>query len=261
MSQLTVTTIQSILHWENIDENLKMFGEKISSLQEKTEVVILPEMFSTGFSNNTSLAETMDGKSFQWMKDTAQKKNIVLIGSVMIKENEQFFNRCICMLPNGQYGQYDKRHLFPLSKENENFVPGSKRLICSVKGWKLYIQICYDLRFPVWAAQQMKDSSAEYDIFINVANWPVKRITHWKTLLQARAIENQCYAIGVNRTGTDGYKTIYNGNSSIYSPLGEVIYQKEKEEDVFTTILLNKNIDDVRSTLPYLQDSDLFIIH
>lgn len=261
MSDLTITTIQSNIHWEDVNANLKMLEEKIFSIQEKTEVIILPEMFSTGFSNNTTLAESMNGTTLQWMLDIAARKKIVLIGSVMIKENDHFYNRCFCVLPNGQFGKYDKRHLFPLSKENEHFEPGNKRLICSVKGWKLHIQICYDLRFPVWARQQPGNDHPEYDVFINIANWPSKRIAHWKTLLQARAIENQCYAIGVNRVGTDGYKTIYNGNTSIYSPLGEVIYQKEKEEAVFTTTFTKKDLENVRTSLPYLQDADEFSIH
>lgn len=262
MSSLTVTTIQSSIFWENISSNLKMFEEKINSIVEKTQVIILPEMFSTGFSNNTSIAETVDGSTFQWMKKISKEKRVVLIGSTMIKENDNFFNRCFCFIPNEEYGQYDKRHLFPLGRENKYYSSGKKRLICSVNSWKLYIQICYDLRFPVWARQGAREENApEYDILINVANWPEKRIDHWKTLLKARAIENQCYSIGVNRTGTDGYRVKYNGNTSIYNALGNVIYQKEKEEDIFTTTFFKKDLEKIRADLPYLADRDFFIVH
>ena len=212
MSSLTITLIQSILHWQNKPANLAMFEQKINSIKEKTEIVVLPEMFSTGFSMQPDLlAETMEGDTLQWMQRIAAEKKIVLTGSIIAAENDNYYNRLVWMLPNGQRGIYDKRHLFAFAGEDEQYTPGSKRLIASVKGWKINLLVCYDLRFPVWARQVPSPSPPgevgrghEYDILIYVANWPQRRNHAWKTLLQARAIENQCYVVGVNRVGDDG---------------------------------------------------------
>jgi predicted amidohydrolase len=268
MSTLTITTIQADLHWENKTANLQMLEEKILSIKEKTEVVILPEMFSTGFSMRPSeLAETMTGETVNWMKRIAAAKKIILTGSVIIEENGQYFNRLIWMLPNGQYGVYDKRHLFAYAGEHLHYTPGAKRLIASVKGWRINLLVCYDLRFPVWARQLPQanmqgngSSVAEYDLLIYVANWPEKRVNAWKSLLQARAIENQCYAVGVNRVGTDGNGIYHSGESMIVDPMGSVLYQKEKEADVFTLSLDKSNLDAVREKLPFLKDADNFMI-
>lgn len=260
-STLTITTIQSAIHWENIDMNLEMFSKKIDSIHDKTEIIVLPEMFSTGFiSQPENLAETMSGTTVQWMKKTASKKNSILTGSIVIKENDKYFNRLIWMLPNGQYGVYDKRHLFSYSGENKYFTGGDKRLIASAKGWKINLQICYDLRFPVWARQNMKDNIPEYDVLINVANWPAKRQHVWKTLLQARAIENMAYTVGVNRTGIDGNNILYNGNTSVIDPLGNIIYQIENDEDIFTITLKRENLEQIRSQFSFLNDADRFEI-
>jgi len=259
MSQLTVTLIQSDLHWENRRENLQMFEEKIRSVTEKTEIVVLPEMFSTGFSMNpAALAETMDGETIQWMKKIASEKKIILTGSVIIKAGDDFFNRLIWMLPNGAYGVYDKRHRFAYAGEDEKYTAGNKRLIASVSGWKINLLICYDLRFPVWARQQFQDGESEYDLLIYVANWPEKRIHAWKTLLQARAIENQCYVIGVNRTGDDGNDIHYSGESMVIDPLGEVLYTKKDEEDIYTIKLDRSRLDEVRERFPFWRDGDKF---
>lgn len=262
MSSITISTIQSPIHWKNISANLQMFTEKILSIPDKKEIVVLPEMFSTGFSVNTSFAETMDGSAFQWMKLIAQQEKIVLIGSLMIEENGKFYNRLICMYPNGQFGYYDKRHLFSFAHEHKYFTAGNKRFIFSVNGWKINAQICYDIRFPVWARQNIIDGHAEYDILLNIANWPESRTIHWNTLLQARAIENQCYVIGVNRVGTDAiYKLNYSGNTSIISPHGDIIYRKENTEDIFTCTLEKNILQKVRASFPFLKDADHFIIH
>lgn len=262
MASLTITTIQSDIHWENIAANLEMFTAKIRSVREKKEIVVLPEMFTTGFSLNTSMAETMDGSALQWMRAMAQQERIIIIGSLMIKDNGKFFNRLICMYPNGQFGHYDKRHLFSFAHEHKHYAPGNKRFIFSVNGWKINTQICYDIRFPVWTRQNIKDGQPEYDILLNVANWPKSRIMHWNTLLQARAIENQCYVVGVNRVGIDAnYGLAYSGSSSIISPFGDIIYRKEDAEEIFT-ITLEKNIlEKVRSSFPFLQDADSFVIN
>ena len=268
MSNLSITLIQTHLLWENKTANLQMLEEKISSIKERTEVVVLPEMFSTGFSMKPELlAETMDGKTVQWMKRIAAEKKVILTGSIIIEENNNYYNRLVWMLPNGQYGAYDKRHCFAFAGEDEHYTAGTKRLIASVKGWKINLLICYDLRFPVWARQapsqgEEKNSgkAAEYDIIIYVANWPEKRIHAWKTLLQARAIENQCYVIGVNRVGDDGNGIHYSGESMTIDPLGEVLYTKKEEEDIFTITLDKTHLETVREKLPFLKDADRFNI-
>jgi len=274
MSSLTVTLIQTDLHWENKKANLEMLQHKIESIKEKTEVVILPEMFTTGFSMKPGIfAEKMDGETVQWMRKIAAERKIILTGSVMIEDpssNAQdvgkYFNRLIWMLPTGEYGVYDKRHLFAFADEHKHYSPGNKKLIASVKGWKINLQVCYDLRFPVWARQSQPyfgeaGRDPEYDLIINVANWPDKRSLAWKTLLQARAIENQCFVIGVNRVGEDGEKIFYNGDSSIIDPLGEIIYQKNKDEDIFTYTLQKEKISETRSQFPFWRDADSFLIN
>ena len=261
MSTLTITLIQTNLHWEDKAANLKMLEEKINSIKERTEIVVLPEMFSTGFSMKPELlAETMEGETVQWMKRIAAAKKIILTGSVIIEENGNYYNRLIWMLPNGQLGFYDKRHRFGYAGEDDQYTAGSKRLIASVKGWKLNLLVCYDLRFPVWARQQ-QDDNPEYDVLLYVANWPEKRVHAWKTLLQARAIENQCYVIGVNRAGTDGNDIYYSGESMVIDAMGEVLYTKKDGEDIYTITLEKTALDAVRNRLPFLRDADEFQIN
>ncbi len=262
MSKLTITTIQSNLVWENKAANLLMLEQKIKSIEDRTEIVVLPEMFSTGFSMNAAaLAEDMNGETVKWMKRIAAEQKIILTGSIIIKEDNIYFNRLIWMLPNGEYGVYDKRHLFGIGNETEHYSPGNKRLIASVRGWKINLLICYDLRFPVWARQNAAEKSeAEYDVLIYVANWPERRSHAWKTLLCARAIENQCYVVGVNRVGDDGNKIYHSGNSMIIDPLGQVLYHNADEEDILTLTLDKEMLDEVRSKFPFLKDGDSFSI-
>ena len=253
--------------------NRKMLEDKILGIQGYTEVVVLPEMFSTGFSMNPAkLAEPMHGETVEWMKEIAAKKRIILTGSLIVEEEGMYYNRLLWVLPNGQIGQYDKRHLFAYAQEDKFYAPGNRRLIASVKGWKINLQICYDLRFPVWARQsapplptveQMEkglENKPEYDLLIYVANWPEKRSLAWKSLLVARAIENQSYVVGVNRTGTDGNEIYYSGDSMIVDPLGNILYSKEHEEDVFSTTLNREELDRIRSRFPFLRDADNFFI-
>lgn len=263
MSSLTVTLIQTDLHWENKKANLEMLQRKIESVSEKTEVVILPEMFTTGFSMKPELfAEKMDGETVQWMKKIAAQKKIIITGSVIIEAEGKYFNRLIWMLPTGEYGFYDKRHLFAFANEDKHFSPGNKKLIASVKGWKINLQICYDLRFPVWSRQSSSsEKEAEYDLLINVANWPDTRNIAWKTLLRARAIENQCFVIGVNRAGEDGNKIFYNGDSLIIDPAGEIIYENKMAEDIFTCTLQKEKVAEIRNQFPFLLDADSFLIN
>lgn len=266
MQFLSITTIQSNLHWESKEANLKMFEEKILQIKEKTNIVVLPEMFTTGFSMRPELlAEKMDGDAVQWMKKMANKKGIVLVGSLIIQEEENYFNRLIWMLPTGGYGYYDKRHCFSLAGEDEHYTSGTKRLIASVGGWKINLCICYDLRFPVWTRQVIhadpdKEPAPEYDVLIYVANWPEKRSHAWKSLLTARAIENQCYVVGVNRVGNDGNGLSHSGNSMIVDPIGNSLYEKEHDEDIHTVVLDKSLLEDVRSNLPFWKDADHFLI-
>lgn len=262
MSMLSITTIQSNLHWENKPDNLSMFEKKISSIEEGTEIVVLPEMFSTGFSMNPEkLAETMEGETVQWMKRVSSENNIILTGSVIIEEEGNYFNRLIWMLPNGQMGQYDKRHRFAFAGEDEKYTAGTKRLIASVKGWKINLLVCYDLRFPVWSRQQpTQEKTFEYDLLIYVANWPERRSIAWKTLLVARAIENQCYVVGVNRVGNDGNNIYHSGDSMVVDPLGEILYYKKDDEETATTIIDNAHLQSVREKFPFWRDADRFLI-
>jgi len=261
MPTLTITTIQTNLIWEDKPANLRLLEQKIVAIQEKTEIVVLPEMFSTGFSMKPELlAETMDGETVEWMKRVSRENNIVLTGSVMIEEAGNYFNRLIWMLPNGQYGHYDKRHLFAFGEEDKHYSAGNKRLIASVKGWKINLLVCYDLRFPVWARQKTSDTGAEYDVLIYVANWPERRSHAWKTLLCARAIENQCYVVGVNRVGNDGNNVYHSGNSLVIDPLGQVLYHMADEEDVNTITLQKEILEEVRAKFPFWKDADSFRI-
>lgn len=261
-----------------------MLEKKILGIDEKTEIVVLPEMFSTGFSMKPeTLAEKMDGEAVSWMKRIAAQKRIILTGSLIIEENGQYYNRLIWMLPNGQYGIYDKRHLFAYADEDQHYSSGNKRLIASVKGWKINLIVCYDLRFPVWIRQAQSSveerlqelaatdrenlpqvagqlNQPEYDLLICVANWPERRNHAWKTLLQARAIENQCFVVGVNRVGNDGNNIHHSGDSMIIDAMGQVLYTKENTEDIFTLTLQKQALEAVRSKLPFLEDADDFII-
>lgn len=261
MSLLSCTLIQTDLSWEDKAANLRQLEEKIKGIPDKAGVVILPEMFSTGFSMKPEqLAEPMEGEAVGWMKRVAAEKKVILAGSLMIEEAGNYYNRLIWMLPNGQFGHYDKRHLFAFAGEDQHYSPGGKRLIASVNGWRINLQVCYDLRFPVWARQQSQEGGPEYDILLYVANWPERRSYAWKSLLVARAIENQCYVIGVNRVGTDGNGIYHSGDSMVVDPLGEILYHKKGEEDVFSIVLDKVKLEEVRQKMPFWRDGDPFTL-
>ncbi len=261
---LTIATIQANLLWEDKVSNLTKFREKIDQLSDDVELVILPEMFTTGFTMSpNALAEDANGSTISWMKKLSREKNIVIAGSIIAEENNQYYNRLICMLPSGNYGIYDKRHLFSFAGEQNYFKAGNKRLIASLKGWKINLQICYDLRFPVWARQQAKLNeeglmSPEYDILVYVANWPEARIHAWRTLLCARAIENLCYVIGVNRVGNDGNNIHYCGSSMVIDPLGQVLYHGADDEETCELSLDKEDLENIRKKYAFLQDADHF---
>jgi predicted amidohydrolase len=267
MKNLRFSIIQTDLVWEAKKENLQQLEDKILQLPA-TEIVVLPEMFSTGFSMRAKeLAETMEGETVQWMRRIAQQQKIILTGSIIITEKGKYYNRLIWMLPNGQFGYYDKRHLFGYGGEQEHYSAGNKRLIASVKGWKINLIVCYDLRFPVWIRQQQdadisgESREPEYDVLVCVANWPEKRAHAWKTLLMARAIENQCFVIAVNRVGTDGNGIYHSGNSMIINPSGEILIENAHENIAFSQELTGELLEKTRLNLPFLKDADQFIIH
>lgn len=265
MSDLNISLIQSTLHWENPEANRQMFEMCLQRVEAKTELVLLPEMFSTGFSMEAAaLAETMDGPTVRWMRDMAATHRKIIAGSLIIREGEEYFNRLIWMLPNGQSGQYDKRHCFSLAGEDQYFTPGNKRLIASVKGWRINLCICYDLRFPVWSRQQAADiggaKEPEYDLLVYVANWPDRRIHAWDTLLPARAIENQCYVAAVNRVGDDGNGIWHSGHSMVVDPMGEILVTAKDKDEILYSTLKKETVLEIRTKLPFWKDADRFHI-
>jgi predicted amidohydrolase len=268
MSKLLISLIQTPLHWEDKTANLEMLQKGIEGIQDKTELIILPETFSTGFSmEKESLAESMDGMTVEWMRTMAAKKNAIITGSIIVRIEDGggpvFYNRLIWMLPSGESGFYDKRHLFAFGKEDQHYTAGKKRLIASVNGWKINLQICYDLRFPVWMRQSKTPSQfiqPEYDLLIVVANWPSVRSLAWRTLLQARAIENQCFVVGVNRTGIDGKGLHYAGESMVLGPTGEPIKVLGAEGEVFSHTLDREMLEETRLKFPFWRDADSFFI-
>ena len=256
MQNFRATLIQSNILWEKIDDNLSNFSKKIHQVSGQTDLIILPEMFSTGFSMQpANVAEPMDGKTVQWMKDHAKSAQAVIMGSFIAEENGAYFNRLVWMQPDGVYFIYDKKHLFTLAKEDESYQAGTDRLIVEWKGWKICPLICYDLRFPVWAR-----NNVGYDLLIYIASWPTPRIDAWRTLLAGRAIENQSYTIGVNRIGTDETGLVYSGDTSLVDYYGKVLYCTSKAEDVFSMALYKEEQERYRSKLNFLPDRDSFQI-
>ena len=252
---MIVSLIQSDIIWEDKNSNLKKYQEQIDKI-ESTELIILPEMFTTGFSMNPkNISEKMDGETIQWMKDNASKMNSAICGSIIIEEDDKYFNRFIWVNPDNSIYHYDKRHLFSYAGENKNYTPGDSKIIIQYKGWKICPLICYDLRFPVWSR-----NSEEYDLLIYVANWPAKRKLAWRSLLVARAIENQCYVIGVNRVGIDNSGNLHSGETSIINALGEQLYIKSHSEDLYTNDISKLELEKVRKQLPFLNDKDNFKI-
>ncbi len=252
---LKTALLQVDLKWEDPQTNRSMFSKEIKALSEDIDLIILPEMFTTGFSMNAEeLAEKNDGLSLQWMREMAKLKDAALTGSLIITENNNYYNRLFFVFPDGSYKSYDKRHTFTLAKEDKTYTAGKDRLIIEYKGWKVCPLICYDLRFPVFSR-----NTEEYDLLIYVANWPAKRVAAWDTLLKARAIENMSYCIGVNRTGKDGDGYEYNGHTAIYDVLGKNLTGENREAPFVTEVLLEKShIKENREKLKFLQDRDEF---
>lgn len=255
MQYLKVAVIQANLFWEDIAANLQMFEQKLTLLQSDTAVVFLPEMFSTGFSMNAdNLAEKIDGNTIAWMQDMAARYKTIIAGSLIIEQDRKYYNRFLWVSANGIQFQYDKRHLFRMGAEDEHYSAGNNNDSFNALGWKWRPQICYDLRFPVWHR-----NTDEYEVLIFVANWPQRRIEHWKALLQARAIENQCYVIGVNRVGFDGNKVYHNGCSGVISPQGDLLAGwAEDDESILYSTLDKEVIEQYRNLFPVWKDADDF---
>lgn len=257
MSTLHVSFIQTNLAWENPTANLAMFSEKIKAISEQTDLIILPEMFTTGFSMTPEKwAEKEAGISVQWMQKMANEKNCVITGSLIIEEDGNYFNRLFWVSPNGSFKTYNKRHLFSLAGEENHYTAGNERVIVELKGFKIMPLICYDLRFPVWSRNDVG-----YDLALYVANWPERRAFYWSQLLVARAIENQTYVIGVNRVGKDGNAIYHSGDSVCLDPLGGMIAEAKSGTDEVVTVTLSKNtIERVRSNFKFLNDMDDFTV-
>ena len=262
MQDLNITIIQTTLHWEDVDANLAHFSKKLDAIAGPTDLVVLPEMFTTGFAvERERVAEEHGGKGFQWMKEKAKEKNCVITGSIAIKEKGKLYNRLYWVEPDGNFMFYNKRHLFKMAGEHKHFTAGERKIIAGIKGWKICPLICYDLRFPVWSRNtwNKETGEAEYDVLIYVANWPEVRSYPWKQLLIARAIENQCYVGGVNRIGADGNNFPHSGDSAVINPRGEVISKTKAHEDSIETITLEtKYLEDFRKVFPVGSDADPF---
>ena len=232
---MNVALIQSPLEWENPEKNRNYFDEKIKAITD-ADLIVLPEMFTTGFTMNPfDVAETMEGETVLWLQKTAKAKNIAITGSVIIKENEKFFNRLLFVFPDGEIKKYDKRHLFSLAGENEIYTAGQEKLIVDYNDFKICLLVCYDLRFPVFSR-----NTEDYDLLIYVANWPKVRVNAWDILLKARSVENMCFTIGVNRIGLDANNHQYSGHSQVVDCLGNYLLEPQQDEAA-SIVTLDKN--------------------
>ena len=262
MQDLRVSIVQSPLHWEDAGTNRSMFATKLAALQGITDLVVLPEMFTTGFSmRSADLAETMDGPTVQWMREQAKAIDAAIYGSVIIAGNGRYYNRGLFVQPDGTVTSYDKRHLFRFANETDHYSAGSDRVIVQWRGWRILLQICFDLRFPVFQRNGNGTTEPDYDALLNVANWPEVRRHPWSTLLLARAIENQCYVVGVNRVGTDANDLPYSGDSVIVDPRGAVLAAVQPGTDgVATAVLDRAALTDFRAKFPVALEADGFAL-
>ncbi len=253
-NNLNFTLIQPDIIWEDKTTNLRNYQSVINGIID-SDIIVLPEMFSTGFSMSPEdLSEEMSGMTVNWMRINAKKRNAVVCGSLIIKEDGKFYNRFIWAQPDGEIITYDKINLFSFANEDQYYSPGNKKIIIEYKGWKICPQICYDLRFPVWSRNK-----EGYDILLYVANWPETRSEAWKTLLKARAIENQCYVVGLNRVGYDGKGLSYSGDSCIIDAFGNKILDVPKDlPNVSRKEVTMKNLIYQREELPFLKDIEKF---
>jgi len=262
MEDLSIALIQADLYWEQIDANLAMFEEKIWSIESEIDLIVLPEMFTTGFSMNPGkLAEPIGGKTFRWMRQMSKIKNAAIAGSYMVKEGGNFFNRLYFVFPDGRSEYYDKKHLFTLAGEQKPYTAGTERKVITFNGWRIKPLICYDLRFPVWArSEKAEDQLYQFDLLLFVANWPDTRINAWDTLLKARAIENLAYCAGVNRTGTDDFPKDYPGHSALYAFDGETLSFSDQNEAVLISTISASRMITFRDRFNFQADADTFTL-
>ncbi len=252
---MKVALIQTALHWENPQANRNHFEKLIVSISEKVDLIVLPEMFSTGFTMHPKdVAESMSGDTIVWLKALAKSKEAAIVGSLVIKENDRFYNRLVFVFPSGEIKTYDKKHLFTLAGEQKTYTAGNEKLIVEYMGFKICTLICYDLRFPVFSR-----NTEDYDALIYVANWPKPRTNAWDILLRARAVENQCFAIGVNRIGVDNNNQEYVGHTQIIDCLGDYVLEPQENEGIFIVYLDKNKTLNTRSKLDFLSDRDPFI--
>ncbi|HSO18705.1 MAG TPA: amidohydrolase [Desulfosarcina sp.] len=253
MKDLSIALVQSDLAWEDPAANLKRFKAHIDGIADKVHLIVLPEMFSTGFSMRPErLAQSMDGPGVAWLQERSHKTGADIAGSLIIEENGAYFNRLIWAKPDGTLAHYDKKHLFRYAGEEKVYTPGNRQLLVDCHGWKFRPFICYDLRFPVWT----RNLDNCYDAALFVANWPERRAPHWSALLRARAIENQCYVAGVNRVGVDGSGHRYRGDTALIDPMGRVVAAKSNQEAVVSAVLSAKTLTRYRRSFPAWMDAD-----
>lgn len=254
--ELKIKMMQFPLEWERHDRNLKFFEGKMEAIQEETDLIVLPEMFTTGFTMNAAeMAEPSEGKTLKWMQKQSKKYNSAIVGSIIVEEDRKFYNRLYFVLPDGNFHFYNKRHTFTLAGEHKVYESGKEKLIVTYKGWKICPLVCYDLRFPVWSR-----NVEDYDLLIYIANWPERRITAWDTLLKARAIENMSYCVGVNRVGEDGNDITYSGGSMAFDGLGREMIDYIDGEGILSVTLDKLHLENIRNSLCFLKDRDKFIL-
>jgi predicted amidohydrolase len=254
MQDLKVTLVQANQVWENAPANYDNYERLLENVE--TDLIVLPEMFHTCFSMNVDLAEEYASNSaINWIKDLAERKNAAVYTSLMVKEQQRSYNRGVFITPDGQVYTYDKRRTFGMAKEDDYFTAGETSTIVTYKEWKFQLQICYDLRFPEISRNSMPNHSAKYDVLLYVANWPQKRSLHWKTLLRARAIENQCFVVGVNRVGVDGNGFEYSGDSRLIDALGQENLLEAGKEITHTIVMKHDELKAIREKLPFLKDA------
>lgn len=259
--RLFLQLIQTDLYWENRDANLGMLEENIWQIEGESDIILLPEMFTTGFTMNASTqSELMNMKTMKWMKQMALQTGALILGSYIVEEKGHYYNRLLWVEPDGKVLHYDKKHLFSMATEDKIFTAGHQLLVAEWKGWKICPLICYDLRFPVWSRNRLKDDELMYDVLIYVANWPAARIQAWDVLLKARAVENLCFTVAVNRTGSDENGILYNGHSAAIDPKGNLLGPISESPEIISVILHKDELLRYRQKFPAHLDADDFLL-
>jgi predicted amidohydrolase len=261
MQNLIVSYLQTRLAWEKPEENRRQIAEQLKAIDTSVDVIVLPEMFTTGFSMNArNMAEPTEGPTLAWMREQAHKFGALITGSFIVDDNERFYNRMVLVKPSGEYHTYDKRHLFRMAGEHKSYSPGERTIIVEWQGWRILPCICFDLRFPAWTRNRLHRPDASYDLMLCIANWPERRRMHWRSLLLARAVENQAYVVGVNRVGTDANKITYSGDSAIADYEGVFLTQMVRGEGVEIYELEADRLNKFREKFPAWMAADEFEI-